>query len=228
MTRAFLFDLDGTIIDSEPVAVEAFIESYAHFGGPGAAPVERFLAMAGRPFEEIVAAIGMPDGMVEDFRTRSRARAHRVRVFPGMRQVLTDLAMDSAAVGIITGKDRPRAEHVLSLVGLTPLYGELVTPSDPPRPKPAPDGVHWLCERLGATAANSVLVGDSVIDIAAGQAAGATTVACLWGAGRPADLRAAGPDLVVARPEHLGAALRPFAGWSEDRCVRERVRKEVP
>lgn len=227
MTRAFLFDLDGTIIDSEPVAVEAFTESYAHFGGPGPAPVERFLAMAGRPFEEIVADIGMPDGMVEDFRTRSRARAHRVRVFPGMRRVLTELALASAAVGIITGKDRPRAEHVLSLLGLTPFYRELVTPSEPPRPKPAPDGVHWLCERLGATAADAVLVGDSAIDIAAGRAAGATTVACLWGAGRPADLRAAGPDLVVARPEDLSAALRPFAPRLADRPARGHVRKEV-
>ncbi|MBB5774972.1 HAD family hydrolase [Nonomuraea jabiensis] len=208
MTTAVLFDLDGTIIDSEPIATQAFRAAYVECGGLGEAPVDRFLAMAGRPFEEIVAELRLPPAIVGRFRSRSQEQAHKVQIFPGMWRVLTEAARRGARIGVITGKDRPRTEHVMSLLGLTSVCHDLVTPSDPPRPKPAPDGVWWLCERFDVAPRNAILIGDSCADIAAGNAAGVRTVACLWGAGRLDDLKAEGPDQFVSSPWQLDAMLR--------------------
>lgn len=209
MSIAVLFDLDGTIVDSEAVAVEVFQTSYDAYVG-GQAPVEQFLAMAGRPFEQIIDELGLPAEMAADFRSRSMAQAHRVRIFPGMWDVLTACRDLGASLGIITGKDRPRAEYLMASLGITQLCQHLVTPSDPPRPKPAPDGVRWLQTRLGAVAEDTILIGDSASDILAATSAGVRAVACLWGAGQRCDLLAVRPDHVVADCADLGRLLKEF------------------
>ncbi|MFI1996436.1 HAD family hydrolase [Actinoplanes sp. NPDC020271] len=207
MTLTVLFDLDGTLADSEHVAVEAFQAAFAECVGPGRAPADRLLAMAGMPFERIVETLGLPVAMGPAFRRHSVARVHRVRLFPGVTDMLTTLAGHGVGMGIITGKDRRRAEQVIDMTGLGAFCTELVTPSDPPAPKPAPDGVHWLIGRLSGTARDTVLVGDSVSDIQAGQGAGVYTVGCTWGAGLSDVLQAARPDAMVGSMAELEAVL---------------------
>jgi 3-amino-5-hydroxybenzoic acid synthesis related protein len=207
MTMTVLFDLDGTLVDSEEVATEAFQAAYEDCVGPGTAPVGQLLAMAGQPFERIVETLELPVGMVSSFRRHSVARVHRVRLFSGMDGVLAMLASHGVSMGIITGKDRQRADQVIGLTGLGRYCTELVTPSDPPAPKPAPDGVHWLLDRLSGTPRDSVLVGDSVSDMRAGQAAGVRTVACTWGAGQTDALRTAGPSALVSSVAELAEVL---------------------
>ncbi|MEW2626014.1 HAD hydrolase-like protein [Streptomyces sp. NPDC048106] len=61
----------------------------------------------------------------------------------------------------------------------------------------------WLCDRFGVDARRTVLVGDSVADMQAGQAAGALTVAVLWGSGRCEVLAAYRSWRIVEQPAHL-------------------------
>jgi 3-amino-5-hydroxybenzoic acid synthesis related protein len=219
LNAAVLFDLDGTLADSEAVAAAAFRAAYAECLGAAAdrAPAGQFLAMAGLPFERIVEELSLPAAMVESFRRHSIDRVHEVRLFPGVLDILALLRRSSVGMGIITGKDRPRAEQVIELIGLSAYCTELVTPSDPPAPKPAPDGVHWLLDRLSASTRHSVLVGDSVNDIRAGRAAGVFTVACGWGSAEAAVLAEAGPDALVMDPAALELLLRDHLGRLDGR-----------
>nr|WP_296073375.1 HAD hydrolase-like protein [uncultured Actinoplanes sp.] len=211
MNICVLFDLDGTLVDSEQIAVESFREAFAECVGCGDPPVSEFLAMAGMPFERIVERLTLPTAMVDLFRQYSVARSHRVRLFAGISPMLTMLASADVRMGIITGKDRPRAEQIIGRLGLDCYCTELVTPSDPPAPKPSPDGVQWLLRRLRGEAAGAVLVGDSPNDIRAGQAAGVRTVACTWGAGLPPALTAARPDELVHSVAELTGVLAGHA-----------------
>jgi pyrophosphatase PpaX len=98
-------------------------------------------------------------------------------------------------------------------VGLREYFDTVVTASDTDAHKPSPEPIVLALERLGATPERAVYVGDAPVDVAAGKAAGVTTVAVLWGAFSPAALAAAAPDFTVATPVALadlclgGAAL---------------------
>ena len=88
-------------------------------------------------------------------------------------------------------------------VGLRDHFDVVVTASDTTEHKPSPVPLLLCLERLGATAAGSIYIGDSPFDIQAGAAAGMATAAVAWGVfGRDA-LLAAGPDFWLDEPRDL-------------------------
>lgn len=207
--RAVLFDLDGTLVDSEPMAAEAFAWAFQECGGRGEPPVEQFFALAGSPFETICVALDLPTGMPTAFRQASHERMASLRLFAGIGDLLAALAQADVAMGVITGKDRPRTEQVLRHLGIDHLMGAVVTPDDTPRAKPSPEGVWWLCAALGVSVQETVLVGDSMIDMQAGRAAGVATIGSTWGVSGADRLVAGGADHVASTVEDLTAHLVP-------------------
>jgi 3-phosphoshikimate 1-carboxyvinyltransferase len=195
--RLVIFDLDGTLVDSEGTAVRAFEQAYTQCGGTGPAPVDAFLAAAGLPFEQICARLRLPAGMAESFRAASRRRLGELACYAGIEALLRALTARGLRLAVLTGKDRARALEILDLLRLDRHFQAVVTPDDPPRGKPHPDGVRWLCDEFRVPPGETVMIGDSVADLRAGRAAGVRTIGCLWGAGMPPALRAQRPDHLV-------------------------------
>lgn len=219
---AVLFDLDGTLVNSERVTADAFREAWGSCGLSGQAPVADLFRLAGRPFESICRELELPASMGEAFRSASRRFAWRLRLFPGIPKLVRDLVEAGMSLGVITGKDRPRTLEVLRQLGLYELVAEIVTPDDPPAPKPSPDGVLWLCRRMLVPPGRCVLVGDSPTDIKAGLAAGTKTIGCEWGVSSADVLVQAGADATVRTVTDLAVAL----GFGRDYMYQpsERVR----
>lgn len=205
--RLVIFDLDGTLIDSKPVMVRAFRMAYAAVVGRGEPPVEAFLRLLGAPFPEILAQLGLPARMYEPFRAASRAGVDRIRVHDDVLTACEAVRDAGWRTAVYTGKDRERTVEILDRLGLWRLCDGVAVGDDPQRGKPAPDGVYQLCRTLAADPANTVVVGDSALDVLAGRAAGARTVGCLWGIGTEEELRTAGADEVVADAAELPTAL---------------------
>lgn len=205
MNRAILFDLDGTLLDSEKVAAQAFAAAYRMCGGAGATPLPEFFALAGQPFEQICDVLGLPANMPQAFRAESTARAANLRLFPGVFDVLNGLAGSGIPIGIVTGKDRARAKAALRLVGIAHFVKVVVTPDDPVAAKPSGAGIHYAAARLGAT--KVIYVGDSEADVAAALDAGVVCCGCTWGISSGEVLRAAGAHRLVQYPWELGEFL---------------------
>ncbi|MBH1938938.1 HAD family hydrolase [Streptomyces sp. AV19] len=205
--QAVLFDLDGTLADTEAITAAALQGAWARAGQPGPAPLDRFLAMSGQPLETILARLQLPARLAELYRQEAATLADRARLFAGALTWLTMLRTRHVPVGVITGKERSRTTVLLKRLGVTDLIGAVVTPSDPPAPKPAPDGVLWLCDQFRVDVRHTVLVGDAVADMQAGQAAGAHTIAVLWGTGRREVLAAHRPWRIVEQPAQLTVLL---------------------
>ena len=106
--EAAIFDLDGTLVDSQGVAAEAFREAHRICVGEGDPPVAWFHSLSGHPFESILSTLGLPASMAPHFRRLSRERIHELALFPRMGDVLTRLELEGVRLGLITGKDRQR------------------------------------------------------------------------------------------------------------------------
>lgn len=203
-----IFDLDGTLIDSRHVMTDSFRHAYARAVGVGEAPIEQFLKLLGKPFPDILDELGLPGEMYGIFRELSSNRVADIVMIPdaiGACRHLREVGVDTA---LITGKDRRRTEEILAHHQLSGLFSAVVAGDDDMAGKPEPDGVLALCKRLHVEPGQTVVVGDSWIDIVAGAAAGTLTAACDWGIGTKAELHQAEPDVYIEQAADLFACLR--------------------
>lgn len=202
-----IFDLDGTVTDT----IDLIIASFTHalksvLGVEVAQPVIR--SWIGRPLRPIFEA-EWPEHtgeLIAAYRScTARNAAAMVTAYPGMPQLVRDLAAAGIATGVATSKGRPVAADSLRLAGVD--LDLTVTAEDTGSHKPNPEPLTLARERLGMTAVPTVYVGDALVDVAAAHAAGLDVIAVTWGAGEPDELAAATPTALVATVEELRGLL---------------------
>ncbi|WP_410631076.1 HAD-IA family hydrolase [Amycolatopsis sp. cmx-4-83] len=206
--RAVVFDLDGVLVDSFQVMREAFHIAYAEVVGDGPAPFEEYNRHLGRYFPDIMRIMGLPLELEEPFVRESYRLAHRAPLFPGVPALLTELGELGVRLAVATGKSGPRARSLLDGLGVLRRFDHVLGSDEVAHPKPAPDIVLRALELLGVGAADALMVGDAVTDLASARGAEVGAVAALWGETDEASLRAAGPDAVVRSPGELLALVR--------------------
>jgi AHBA synthesis associated protein len=201
--KAIVFDLDGVLVDSFAVMREAFHLAYAEVVGDGEAPFAEYNKHLGRYFPDIMRIMGLPLEMEEPFVRESYRLADRVRVFDGVRELLSALRGNGIGLAVATGKSGPRARSLLDRLDLIGFFDHVIGSDEVARPKPAPDIVLHAMTLLGAEPAQVIMVGDAVTDLQSAQGAGVTAVAALWGETDEAELLRAGPDVVIRTPAEL-------------------------
>ena len=132
-----------------------------------------------------------------------------VEVYPGIRDALEDLRGPETRLGIVTSKNRRAMHRGLRLCGLEGYFDAEVTVDDVDEYKPHPAPVVEALDRLSADAVDTVFIGDSPHDVAAGRAAGVRTAAVLWGPFPREELARQVPDYWLTNPTEIGALLRP-------------------
>ena len=180
-----LFDLDGTLIDS----IELILESYRHtmrVHRGDCPPDQLFLDGLGTPLrvqlKQFCADDAELETMIDTYRAWNLAHHDRmVTVYPGALDSVRALKAAGARLGIVTSKNLRGLLRGLTLGGFDGLFDTLVTCDSLPESKPDPAPVRFALRELDAAAAGALFVGDSPHDIAAGNAAGVATAACLWG-----------------------------------------------
>ena len=207
--RAVLFDLDGTLINSIDHIVACWQHTVRACLGREMAR-EEILPTLGRALLECFEEIA--PGRSEEMRTTYRAyqvQTHdtMITLFPGTRETLERLRSAGLELGVVTSKGLPVATEGLDLFNLVTFFNMLVTYEDTTRHKPHPDPLLVACERLGIEPEQALYVGDALVDIQAGKAAGTQTAGVSWGAASREDLAMAGPDYVFDSMGELPPAI---------------------
>jgi mannitol-1-/sugar-/sorbitol-6-phosphatase len=173
-SRAILFDLDGTLIDSAARIHRLWQWWAARRGIDFEALVD---VMHGRPAVETIRLAApqlVPEDEIEALETEEISDMHDVHLVPGALDLLARL--DGAPWAIVTSGSTRVAEARLRYVGL-PRPAVLVTADLIRDGKPAPDGYLLAAKRLGAMPEDCIVVEDAPVGVAAGVAAGMRVIA---------------------------------------------------
>jgi pyrophosphatase PpaX len=203
----YLFDLDGTLIDSVALILSSFHHTReAHFGD--VLPDEYYLETLGMPLRDSFRKMATADAPVEalvrtyiDFNLQKHDAM--VTAYPGVVATIHALAERGAALGVVTSKLGDTARRGLRVVGLDGVFEVIVSADDVTRGKPDPEPVLLALSRLGRSANRTLFVGDSPHDVEAGNRAHVSTAAATWGPFSRHALEAAHPTYFVARPEDV-------------------------
>ncbi len=206
-----VFDLDGTLADTVDLIVASYQHAFRTVVGHEEDP-EVIKSWIGRTLHDSFTEYSPQhaDALVAAYLPWNDANTERlIRGYDGVRDLLQDLAEAGARVGVATSKRRSAARQAMDVLGLTEFVEVLVGMEDTSTHKPDPAPVLLAVERLAGRPERAVYVGDAVVDVLAGQAAGTATVAVTWGAGHPEALAVVHPDAVVADAAHLRQLLLP-------------------
>jgi 3-amino-5-hydroxybenzoic acid synthesis related protein len=212
MLRAIVFDLDGVLIDSEPLMRFAFEACYGQLIGGGPAPIEAYLEHMGESFPRIMDHLGLPHTMWEPYRRLCQEHIDKITVFPQGRALLDRLCAMNLKLGVLTGKDLKRTIHTLEYFALKQYFQEVIASDQLQYPKPHPEGILLATQLLGVSAAETVMIGDSVSDILCAQQAGVASIAVTWGIKPERVQTLCRPDFIAHGWEQLTEILLGLAG----------------
>ena len=212
MTRLVVFDLDGTLVDSGPQIIAAMRAGYAA-AGRAAPPREAILSIVGISLPNAVDTLSPGirederDAIVAAYRATFVADPGVPPLYPGAAEVLAELASaPGTRLSVATGKAKRGLLKVLDQHGLRGLFASLHGGDEYPS-KPDPSMLRAALGATGVGAAQAVMVGDSVYDMAMARAAGVRGIGVAWGYHAETDLRSAGADAVIRAFPELPAAI---------------------
>ncbi len=195
-TRAVLFDIDGTLIDSNYLHVESFMQAFEEVGVEMSAwRVHRAIGLdSSRLLEELLGARAQEIGdQVKEGHSRLyRELWPRLRRFDGARELLETLHERGIRVVLATSAPEDELEELLRVLDCDDVIHATTNGDDVETAKPEPDILGVALERAGVTADEALMVGDARWDAVAAGRAGIRMVGVRSGGISEGELRDAG------------------------------------
>lgn len=199
-TFAVLFDIDGTLVDSNFLHIEAWALAFHDVRID--VPAWRIQRAIGADADELLDQL-MPD-QPDDVRQRAKALngehfsalQSRIQVLPGARELVAELASRSYHVVLATSAPGSELTGLLEELDIDEHVFAVTSAEDVEKAKPEPEIISIALERGEAEPENAVMVGDSVWDVRAATRAGVTSIGVLSGGTGRDDLLAAGAAAV--------------------------------
>ncbi|MEK3866525.1 pyrophosphatase PpaX [Paenibacillus sp. FSL H7-0716] len=201
MIECVLFDLDGTIVDTNELIISSFM--YA-LKDNGLAPLtrEEIIPHMGTTLQQQMRVFsGLEDvnGTLEKS-YRSYNNEHHdelVRSFPLVKETIEELSRRGIKLGIVTTKIRPTTIKTLERFDLLKYMDTIVTVNDVTEPKPHPEPVLTAVKNLGVDPRKTLMIGDSAVDIQSAKAAGVYAAGVSWSLKGEDTLRKYDPDFII-------------------------------
>ncbi len=177
--EGYIFDCDGTLVDSMPLHFKAWSASFVHHGAPWQWTEDEFYANAGVPDRVTVMELNERHGvdlcpdLIHEFKAEWYARhLHEIEAVHAVADFARRLHAEGRKISVASGSDLSLVEPSLERAGLLDLFDIIITPALVERGKPAPDMFLLAAERMGVAPGNCLVFEDGQAGIDAAVAAG--------------------------------------------------------
>lgn len=221
--KLVVFDVDGTLVDSQHLIVAAQGLAFAEHGlqAPGRTEALSVVGLSlPQAFRRLVGETGPIESLSESykraFNTLRLDPAYEEPLFPGMGDLIERLrTRDDLRLGLATGKSRRGVDRLIASHGWGSVFATTQTADDAPS-KPDPAMLRQAMAEVGAEPETTVMIGDTTYDMEMAVGAGAAAVGVAWGYHPPGALLGSGAVTVVesaaALADLFSGALRVPAG----------------
>lgn len=208
--RAFIFDLDGTLVDSNEFHVDSWDRAFRHFAKQFSR--DQLRAQIGKGTDQYLPEFLSPDEIkrfgkeLDDYRSKIFKEEYlpRVRPFPRVRDLFHRIHEDGRRVVLATSGKKSDTKHFIDLLKIDPFIVGYTSADDTDQSKPAPDIFAAALKELDDVDAGEALsVGDTRFDIEAAKKIGLSTMALLCGGTEESILRQAGAVAIYRDPADL-------------------------
>lgn len=208
--KNILFDYDGTLMDTNRVIVESWQHTFREIEGRERMPDEIFVTF-GEPLQVTMKRL-FPDVALEESLKiyRSWQNEHfegMISLFPGVKLMLEGLVQKGVKMALVTSRMSGTTRRGLRQFGIEEYFDVVVTADHCNRYKPDPEPINIACEKLGASKAETLMVGDTNFDLHCARNAGVMSAIVSWALAfeiqshnHDGDYR---PDYIIDRPESI-------------------------
>lgn len=223
MQKLVIFDLDGTLIDTVVLVVEAFSSAFVSAGV--VVPDEKTIrSISGLRLDIAVqrlapnaseAELNHIHGAYREAYLASANAANREELFVGAKGVLQALGQrQDIELAVATGKPLAGVNRVVQAHNLHGMFTSLQTP-DTCISKPHPDMIDTAMGVVSADATTTVMIGDTTHDMEMARNAGAHALGVSWGYHEPDELKEAGAHMIIDEVGHMLEAIDQLIGHSD-------------
>lgn len=193
MIKAFLFDLDGTLIDSTEPIVSSFGAAFASFG-MSAPDRAKLCSLIGHTLDDMFIALGAPEQKVADFikvykENYAMSYLAGTTLKAGCDEALLLAKNTGAKIAAVTTKTSKYSKILLEHLGVGSYFDTIIGRDDVERPKPDKEPVQKALLALSQEPKTALMIGDTIMDAMSAKAAGAMAFGVLCGYGKEKDLK---------------------------------------
>lgn len=203
--KALLFDLDGTLLDTNELIIESFLHVLEETF-PGKYSREHVLPFLGPPLYETFDGIDptLTETLTASYRKWNLERHDQMVVpFEGVVDTLRQLKQEGYKMAIVSTKRREMIDRGLQLMECENLFDTIVGFEDVTHTKPDPEPIQIALQRIGANKEDALMIGDNFHDIEGGQRAGVDTAGVAWSIKGEAHLATYNPTYMLHQMSDL-------------------------
>jgi phosphoglycolate phosphatase/pyrophosphatase PpaX len=205
--KSVVFDLDGTLMSSHETIYKSMIQTLGDLNIKVNMPEEEFLETIGHHFSYVFEKFNVVVPDIEEYLKIYRGYysqyINESRFYPGVRKTLDSLYSAGIPVSLLTTKAQDQAENVVRHFGIDSFFSLVVGRSPEVPIKPAPDSLLNICASLKVLPGETLMVGDSELDVRCGKNAGALTCGVTYGYRTEGQLKLEEPDYLIDNMEEL-------------------------
>jgi len=200
-TKLAVFDLDGTLVSSHKTIYQAAVRTLKDLNISAEMPEKEFYKMIGLHFEDIFKNFGFRvpdfDQFISIYKSVYFEYADSSFTYPGVNETIDFLKQHQVKIALLTTKGQDQAELNLSYFKILDRFDYIMGRRPGIANKPSPEPLLKICEDLDISIFDTIMIGDSELDIYCGKNAGAKTCAVTYGYRIKEDLIITNPDFLI-------------------------------